>query len=150
MLHHIYLLFILPTASISIKMECNEWSSMLIESTNCIVDTIEVSKNDTLEFDKVAANLDTLYFQNCKFAVFPTQVFTAFPNMTSFSMADNNVSKLMSKFFEKAKNLGSLTFTNNSLKHLKNKVFMKLGNLSSLTINRNELKNVLVNSFQVI
>lgn len=142
-------LFIFPTLCFSKKMECNEWSSMLIEATNCIVDSIEVLKNDTLEFDKVDANLDSLYFQGCKFAVFPVTIFTAFPKMTTLSIADSKMRQLTAKIFENAGNLGNIKFTNTSIKILKNKVFVKLGNLSSLTINKNGLKNILVNSFQV-
>ena len=143
-------IFILPILTNSIKLRCSEWSTISLDSSNCIVESIDVLKNDSLELDKIDSTVDSFYFHNSKVEVFPLKLFTAFPKMVSFSMTDNFVKQLNAKMFAKAGNLKILVFTNTSTKVLKNKVFVNLANLSSLTINKNKLKNIMMNSFQVI
>ena len=130
---------------LSIKLEC-----VLKARDMCAVDSFEATKSDVLEFDRISPNISKLYFKNCKFPVFPSQIFTYIPGLKILYMRDNGLKLINSKMFVNASRLTDLHFNNNSIVALKNKVFINLKELRLLEITQNILNVVAVNVFMVI
>lgn len=137
----------LLTPIIAIKMECDGFT--LIFPETCNVADLEVTKNETLEYNHVYNKTFSFFFKDCKFAMFPFQLFADFPKITSFNMINNGLRILNGKFFTNANNVKSLAFRNNSITTLKNKVFFKMTQLTYLEIFRNKISFIAVNALMV-
>lgn len=129
---------------LSVKLECAVKNYDL-----CSVESFEALKTDVLEFDNINPHIKKIYFKQCKFPVFPSQVFNHFLELKQFTMRNNGLKQLNSKMFLNASKLDILSFDNNSIVALKNKVFVHLKGLRLIDVIQNKLKFIAVNAFQV-
>ena len=141
----VFAIIIHLTIGWAIKLECAQKDYNM-----CAVDSFEATKSDVLEFDQIDPLITKIYFKNCKFPVFPSQIFTYIPGLKILYMRDNGLKQINAKMFVNAGGLTELHFNNNSILILKTKAFIHLKELIQLEITQNILNVVAVNAFMVI